>query len=120
MLHVIFLEAPRELCVPPPLIEVLVKDLALHVGKVFDCLGLHVPQALPLLLEGVQLAELSSGDLLLEKLLGHPLEFLLLLVMPECVKADLGNVFGPPQPGLLVRECLVSPHLLSKHDLGLE
>jgi len=82
MLHVIFLEAPRELSVPPPLIEVLVKDLALHVGEVFDGLGLQVPQALPLLLEGLQLTELSSGDLLLEKLLGHPLEFLLLLVVP--------------------------------------
>ena len=32
MLHVIILEAPRELSVPPPLIEVLVKDLALHVS----------------------------------------------------------------------------------------
>ena len=72
MLHVIFLEAPRELCVPPPLIEVLVKDLTLHVREVFDGLGLQVPQALPLLLEDVQLAELSSGDLLLEKLLSHP------------------------------------------------
>ena len=120
MLHVIFLEAPRELSVPSPLIEVLVKDLALHASEVFDGLGLQVPQALPLLLEGVQLAELSSGYLLLEKFLGHPLEFLLLLVVPECVEADLGYVFGPPQPGLLVRESLVSPHLLSKHDLGLE
>lgn len=120
MLHVIFLEVPRELCVPSPLIEVLVKDLALKVGEVFDSLGLQVPQTLPLLLEGVQLAELSSRDLLLEKLLVHPLEFLLLLVVPECVEADLGYVFGPPQPGFLVRESLVSPHLLSKHDLGLE
>jgi hypothetical protein len=120
MLHVIFLEAPRELSVPSPLIEVLVKDLSLHASEVFDGLGLQVPQALPLLLEGVQLAELSSGYLLLEKLLGHPLKFLLLLVVPKCVKADLGYVFGPPQPGLLVRESLVSPHLLSKHDLGLE
>ena len=120
MPHVPCLEAPRELGVPSPLLEVLIKDLPLHVGKIFDGLRLLVPQALPLPLEGVQLAELSSGDLLLEKLLGYPLEFLLLLVMPECIEADLGYVFGPPQPGLLVRECLVSPHLLSKHDLGLK
>lgn len=52
--------------------------------------------------------------------MSHPLEFLLLLVVPECVEADLGYVFGPPQPRLLVREYLVSPHLLSKHDQGLE
>ena len=32
MLHVIFLEGPRELSVPSPLIEELVKDLALHVS----------------------------------------------------------------------------------------
>jgi hypothetical protein len=52
--------------------------------------------------------------------LGHSLEFFLLLVVPECVEADLGYVFGPPQPGLLVRESLISPHLLSKHYRGLE
>jgi hypothetical protein len=40
MLHVIFLEAPRELSVPSPLFEVLVKDLALHASEVFDGLGL--------------------------------------------------------------------------------
>ena len=72
MLHVIFLEIPRELGVPSPLIEELVKDLALHVSEVFDGLGLQIPQTLPLLLESVQLAELSSGYFLLEKLLGHP------------------------------------------------
>lgn len=116
MPHVACLEIFRELRVPPPLLEVLVKDLALEAREVFDGLRLLVPQTLPLPLEGVQLAELSSGDLLLEKFLGYPLEFLLLLVVPECVEADLGYVFGPPQPGLLVRESLISPHLLSKHD----
>ena len=120
MPHVPRLEIIRELRVPPPLLEVLVKDLALQAREVFDGLRFLVPQTLPLPLEGVQLAELSPRDLLLEKLLGHPLEFLLLLVVPECVEADLCYVLGPPQPGLLVRESLISPHLLSKHNRGLE
>ena len=36
LLHVIFLEVPRELSVPSPPIEELIKDLALHVSEVFD------------------------------------------------------------------------------------
>ena len=118
--HVPRLETFRELRVPPPLLEVLVKDLALEAREVFDGLRFLVPQTLPLPLQGVQLAELSPRDLLFEKLLGYPLEYLLLLVVPERVEADLGYIFGPPQPGLLVRESLVSPHLLSKHNRGLE